>query len=503
VFAGIFAREVESMRRSWLKYGIVVAVLAVITGAVLTWAWRERLFVKRRYGYDAYTHEVSPDGPKDLPNVIVFVIDATRRDALSPYGTVADERTPNIAKLARTGVVFDASYATTVYSGPSYASIITGKYPLGHGVYDHPNKLPLRNRTILETASEAGFYTLHVTQHGFLRKRWQFHQGAAFYRFTKNYNILIDDLVSWISHHRETPFVAFVAVTVPHFPYTPWKHRGNPIDALPKAERKIVRTITKNSLKYDFASTGLSEAFVAAQRENYQLEVETADQLVGRVMEAVEQSGRREKTAVIVTADHGEAFGEHGLHFVHDPVVYGPASNVPLIISWPGRIKPGRVASVVSLIDLLPTVAEWIGAAVDDDVDGRSLVPLLEGGHGGVDRTVFCYSRPRWEDGKTYPVLGAKYQLPSFAGSSVLAARNRWDVVMQPLVNGFAVEVFDRAEDPLHLEDLWSDRADQSEIQGMVTELHDYRDRLLAATMSESELSEEQLAGLRELGYIE
>jgi hypothetical protein len=268
-------------------------------------------------------------------------------------------------------------------------------------------------------------------------------------------------------------------------------------------DRVLARTVSKRALKYDFAATGLSDDFVATQRENYQLEVDIADQLLGRVMKAVERTGRRGNTVIIVTADHGEAFGEHGLYFIHDALVYGPVSRVPLIVSWPGAVNPGRVTSTVSLIDLLPTIAEWIGGTLEGDVDGRSLVPLLEGGSSEEDRTVICYSRPRFEDGKEFPVLGARYHLPGFSGSSLLGARGRWDIVLQPLASGFAVEVFDRVVDPLHLKDLGSEHAEDTEVQEVVAELHDYRNRLLAATLEESELSEEQLQGLRELGYIE
>jgi choline-sulfatase len=497
------AREVERMRRRWFRYALVIGFVAALGCALLFWYWLEKMGGKARFRVEAYSHPPAISEPAEGPNVIVFVIDATRLDALSPYGGVPDERTPNIAKLAEQGVVFESAYTVASFSGPSYASIITGKYPLSHGVLDHPNELPEANHTLLEAAADAGYYTLHITQHGFLRNRWNYDQGAAFYRFSKNYNTLISHLNSWIVRNRETPFVAFVAITAPHFPYTPWKFRQRRIQALSRKERLIARTISKRSLKYDFAATGLSEDYVAAQREYYQLEVDIADQLLGRVMDAVERSGRRENTAFIVTADHGEAFGEHGLHFIHDAVVYAPVSRVPLIVSWPGHIAPGRVTSIVSLIDLLPTVAEWIGGTADEEMDGRSLAPLLDGGSIQEDRTVICYSRPRWKDGKEFPVLGAKYQLPGFVGSSLLGARGRWDVVLQPLTDGFALEVFDRAEDPLHLADLAGEQGEHSEVEGIVAELHHYRDRLLAATLKESELSEEQLQGLRELGYIE
>jgi arylsulfatase A-like enzyme len=435
--------------------------------------------------------------------VLIVVSDATRRDALSPYGGELAAHTPNVARIAERGVVFDACYSAANFSGPSYATLLTGRYPVGHGVFDHPNVLPGDNRTLHEVAADREYYSLHFTQHGYLQRRWNYDQGCSYYRFCGNDEFLANKLVRWIERYPDVPFVAFVVIFTPHFPYGLDDNPNGLLDGLSERDRELRRAAGSQRTKYDLRSTGLSPEYVAAQRAAYLLEVERADGLVGRIVDALERVGRLTNTAIVITADHGEAFGEHGFHFCHDPDVYAPVSRVPLIISWPGRFVPGRVSSVVSLVDVMPTVAEWIGGDAGADVDGSSLTPLLEGREETEPRTALCHSRPLWERGDKHPPLRERYQRPSFAGSSLLAARGPWDVVVQPMAEGMRTELFDRAADPDHLNDLWAEHGDDPEVQLLLTDLLDYRLRLVdAATATATDLTEEQREALRALGYL-
>ncbi len=435
------------------------------------------------------------------PSILIVVLDAARRDALSPYGGEAAAATPTISRLAERGVVFDACYAAASFSGPSYASLLTGRYPVRHGVYDHPSVLPEGNRTIHEVAAGHGYATLHFTQHAFLRARWNYDQGASTYRFCGNGEFLTGKLVRWIERNPEVPFVAFVALYAPHFPYGLDDDPEGLLGGLSPRDRTLHRTVEAERAQHDLGRTGLSRAYVAAQRAAYLLKVEGADRTLGRIVEALEHTGRMTDTAVVVTADHGETFGEHGFHFSHDAEVHGEVAHVPLIISWPDRFDAGRVSEVVSLVDVMPTVAEWVGEGADLDVDGLTLTPLLEGRY-AEPRTALCYSRPLHRHGALYPLLRQRYQRPGLAGSSLLAARGRWDVVLQPLAEGFRCELFDRESDPLHLIDVWPTHGEDPEVQRLLAELASYRSRLVAAAEAAAPLTPEQREALRELGYL-
>jgi arylsulfatase A-like enzyme len=451
---------------------------------------------------ESYTTRMPETGESPGPDVVVIVIDATRRDALSPYGGVADDRTPNIARLAREGVVFDACYSAAAFSGPSYASLLTGRYPPGHGVFNHPNVLPADNRTLLEIAADAGYYTLHLVQHPYLRQQWQYDQGAVHYRYDHDH-VLVDGLTSWIADNPGVPYVAFLVVTTPHYPYgLDKKQQSDLFDGLSLWERFLHNVSEPKQRMFDFGATRLSNAYVEAQRESYQREVDGVDRLIGRVLDGVRDAGR--DTVVFLTADHGEAFGEHGHHFGHDVVVHAPVTGVPLIVSWPGQWSPRRIDAPVSLVDVLPTIVDVLDDDGDDGFDGRSLVELLEGRE-LPERAVFSYNRVFSKKVRnTYPPLLEVYQLDGYAGCSFLGARGKWDVVLRPVTTGFEYELFERAHDPLHLANLWSGSDVDPEVRQLVAEIHAYRDGFLEkATPTEGPLTKRQRKQLEALGYVE
>jgi hypothetical protein len=475
-----------------------MSVLSMVAVAVL--GVRERL-----RDTEGYVMPVTSTHAALGPNVVLVVLDSTRRDAVSPYGAVDEEVTPNIARLAEHGVVFDAAYSAASFSGPAYASLLTGRYPPAHGVLDHPAVLAGDNRTLLEAAASAGYYTLHVTEHSFLRDNWNFDQGASLYRFSENPDALSDLVEWWIETHPKVPFVAVIVFMGAHYPYGLEDDRQELWGGLSERDRHLHQNTDTHGRQYAYAATGLSDAYAAAQWLSYLAEVQRADRRLGRIVDALERSGLAEETVVIVTADHGEAFGEHGFYFCHDPVVYGPVSRVPLIVSWPGRLPAIRVTSAVSLVDLVPTVAEWIGDEVGGEVDGVSWMRAIRGEETSDKRPVFCFSRPFGEGARDrFPLIAELTGRPGYAGSAFLGAVGRWDLVLRPLQQGFAAELFDRVNDPLHRVDVWPEHATEPEVARLNSLVRAYRDQLLAAAGSATEpLSDRQRDELRRLGYIE
>ena len=105
---------------------------------------------------------------------------------------------------------------------------------------------------------------------------------------------------------------------------------------------------------------------------------ELIDAQVGRLLDALERSGQLEDTIVIFTSDHGELLGDHGI-YLKGPFFFEPATHVPLIVSQPGAIEPGRSYALVELVDLAPTLVEAAGLPPAPGMQGRSLAPLLQG----------------------------------------------------------------------------------------------------------------------------
>ena len=121
----------------------------------------------------------------------------------------------------------------------------------------------------------------------------------------------------------------------------------------------------------------------------YLKEVESVDERVGYAIKALEENNLLDKTFIVFTSDHGEAFGEHQNIYFHGRTLYNEQVQVPLIISGPGILKDNIITSRVSLVDLMPTLAELLGVDSFKDVDGKSYLPLLYGEEDDEERVQY------------------------------------------------------------------------------------------------------------------
>ncbi len=485
----------------WIFVFLIALTLAGLYGPRL----RRWLGVLRRGEVAVAPVEACSRDP-ERTSVLVIVLDTTRKDALSPYNHDPSAKSPRIQRLADGGVVFEACSSAAAFSGPSYASLLTGCYPPTHGVFDHPNVLADENQLLMEMAQASGLYTVFLTQHSYLRKRWNYEQGAQYYRYGPDDEYLTDELTHWIEKNEGVAFMGFIALTTPHWPYDVAVTKKGVRDRIPDEDWELHQSTSDYEKMFALTQSGFSDGYAKSQRELYQEEIKRTDRLVGEILDALERTGRREKTMVILTADHGEGFGEHGYYFAHDPEVYGAVSSVPLIVSLPGRLKPSRVEEPVSLIDIFPTIMEEIGVASGFQAEGRSLMPLLRGETDSdlEPRSVFCYSRPLMEDRQHFESLSRLYELPGFAGSSFLGSHGKWDLVVRPTTGGLDWELFDRKADPLHLVNVRS-KVPREEVAILLEDIKRYRQRFLEKSIDQNvdNLSDEQREALIELGYLE
>lgn len=127
-------------------------------------------------------------------------------------------------------------------------------------------------------------------------------------------------------------------------------------------------------------------------RAAYWAMVDLLDRQVGRILDALERTGQRDDTIVVFHADHGEMLGDHGI-YLKGPYFYDPAVRVPLILNWPlGIPEPRRVDALVELVDVAPTLLEAAGADPEPGVQGRSLMPLIDGGPAPAEHREDVYS---------------------------------------------------------------------------------------------------------------
>jgi len=311
------------------------------------------------------------------PNVIIILMDAARADAFS--GSDAARPTPAFEQLAAEGTVFADATSNAPWTGPSVAAMLTGRFPDASGIQTWDGRLSETIPTLFELAQAAGYRTLVWTQH-------------AVYRGNRTLRRGLDDHVLELRVDRgllpeaaylfadAPPVLALVHLLPPHDPYAPpapfrdrysgwWSGDPPTIDA-----EHIGRIVAEDQPPLD-------SDYVRYVRDRYDENVAYADSLLGEIVGRIRSAGKLDNTLVIALSDHGEAFYEHG-RFLHTEQVYEESLRIPMVIRWPSGSGTWRhtVDEPVSLVDVLPTVAEALGFhAPWDRLQGRSLLGLARG----------------------------------------------------------------------------------------------------------------------------
>jgi arylsulfatase A-like enzyme len=316
------------------------------------------------------------------PDVALIVVDTLRADVLSAYGGPVGAGGA-IEALAARGVLFEDAQATSPWTGPSVASLLTGRYPDEIGIHDIRDPLPRSATNLAQRLQTAGHATGAVVSNylagpayghdkgydRFLLRRYKDRRHGGRPRFTADR--VTEEALAWLrSRARDDrrPFFLHVHYTDPHEPYLPpepYRSRFRP-EGQPLSD--------DDTLQARFAAPPLRAEAVAAARAAYAGEVAFVDHEIGRLL-----AGLPAATLVLLTADHGEEFLDHGGLF-HGHSLYRELVHVPLVVAGPGVPSGRRVREVVSHVDVVPTLLELCDVAAPARAfSGRSLVPLLSG----------------------------------------------------------------------------------------------------------------------------
>ncbi len=336
----------------------------------------------------------TPGGPIPVgPNVLLITLDTTRADHLSSYGNPR-VRTPTFDGLATRGVRFDMAITQFSQTNPAHASILTGTYAATHGLRWHGvDKLGNTVTTLAEVLAAIGFDTAAVYSwvsldpESGLDRGFRSYQAAYFNRWPDGPTLLdqldgeadvtTDMAIRWLSKRAAgaPPFFLWVHYQDPHFPYAP----PPPYDQMYTANCGSCPKSDRNTLNRVLAGTPVPQAEMDDLIAHYDAEITFTDHEVGRLLDEMKRRGVLEDTVVVVVADHGESFGENGMWF-HPWVLYNTVVRVPLIISYPPALPQGvTIREAVQTIDVMPTLLELLGIPSPSDVDGVSLVALMNG----------------------------------------------------------------------------------------------------------------------------
>ena len=375
------------------------------------------------------------------PNFLILMADQMAAPVLPSYGGKV-VRAANLSDLAETGVVFDAAYCNSPICAPSRFSMLSGQLPTKIGAYDNAAEFPASIPTLMHYLVAAGYRTIlsgkmHFVGpdqlHGF-EERLTTDIYPADFSWTPNWLAGPSDKPSGISMRNVTeagvcvrsmqmdyddeveyfatqklydlareperpPFFMTVSFSHPHPPYTTsqehWdRFRDEEIDMpavapIPLEQRDIHSRWLHESHGMD--EVEITEEQVRNARHAYYGNIEYIDDKYGRLLRVLGDCGLREDTIVVVLSDHGEMLGERGMWYKQS--FFEGSARVPLIVHAPSRFPARRVASVVSLVDLLPTFCELAEATPRewaDPIAGKSLASLLSGGAEEGDRRVIC-----------------------------------------------------------------------------------------------------------------
>ncbi len=292
--------------------------------------------------------------PPTRPNLLLITIDTLRADRLGAYG-YTPATTPHLDRLAAEGIRFTDAVSHSPLTLPAHAGILTGRYPARFGLRLN-GIAPLAESavTVAERLREAGYQTAAIVASVILDESYGLSQGFARYddemppiaggsaalsELQRPGREVADLAIRWLDSRPASPWFLWLHFFDPHLPYS----------APPEFEK-------------------------LHPRRPYDAEVASADSALGRVLRRVD----RASTFVVVTGDHGESLGDHR-ELDHGFFVYDATLHVPLIVAGPG-LKPAGVGEQVRGVDIAPTLEALAGLAPRPDLDGESLVPLLNGG---------------------------------------------------------------------------------------------------------------------------
>jgi len=466
----------------------------------------------------------------EKPNIIWIFSDDHSYQTIGAYGGHLRElnMTPNLDKLASQGMRFDRCYVENSICAPSRACLLTGKMSHLNGKYDNRGPFNHDQQQFQKILQQNGYQTamvgkihLHGKMQGF--DYWEVLRGQGAYENptllsendTIQYegyttDIITDKSLEWLKDKRDTdkPFMLMIHNKAPHRNWIPKRDYMDMFEDIKIPEPanlfddystrttaahkqdmeidKTMRMVTDVKMeKPERNIRSIDDRFAKRQKEFAENPVEgkelvmlkyqhymkdylrciwSVDENIGKVLDYLKESGLEENTIVMYSSDQGFYMGEHG--WFDKRFMYEESFRTPLIVRWPGKVKPGTVnTDLVQNIDFAETFLDIAGATIPEDMQGESIVPLLEG------KTPKDWRKSLYYHYYEYPgahsvrrhegIAGERYKLIRFYGLDV--------------PNGEEWEFFDLKEDPSEMNNVYGKPEHAEIIQKMKTELLDLK----------------------------
>ena len=428
---------------------------------------------------------------RDITAVVLVTVDSLRADAIEPYEET--RHTPVMSELAERGTVFDRAFATGNWTPFSFPSILASQ-----PVFQETGSIGIEGSQSLATVlSEAGISTAGFNAaNGFLTSHWGYDAGfdefepfvasigsSVYSRYLATHPTVeawlqlatspIRRLGSWLRgntedrpfldtsrmfdvenaaidyiEETEEPFFLWVHYMDTHTPYVPAPRYIREVSSDLLGTHRMLHAHTRTGLGWEVGPGTLEDL-----RMLYQAAVRQVDASIGRLLDAIDSTGRADETAVILAGDHGEEFQEHG-HLAHYPKLYDELIQVPLIVDVPGT-NPDRIEGQVGLDAIPPTVSDLLDVEPPDQWVGNSIYPCVQGGEPPPDEPVVSVT-VRGETVTSQPIPRSLSE-----GDLLVSVRDRDWTYIENIDEGTG-ELYYRPTDPTQQEDLIGDPTDET-----------------------------------------
>lgn len=362
-----FLDQRDPQNRKWFEQRVDLSSLSGVTGELIleTLPYDDKTPSSNQTKGDEYfdfglwgSPSIYSERDPDQLNVILISLDTLRADHLGAYGYFRNT-SPNIDKIAKNGVFFQNTITQAPWTLPSHMSMLTSLYPsqLGYSIMNRIErkfKMPEKAITLAEILKENGYLTAGFTGGANVSKVFGFHHGFSFYneRWKRDIDLALKNISDWVQKHRKDKFFLFFHTYEIH-DFPPGEHEIFTDGINPLDEINYKKALYDGKIKY-------------------------VDDYIGLLIEKLRSLNLLNKTLIVITSDHGEAFYEHGLTG-HGDVLYDEVLRVPLIFHLDGIVPRNKaIDNQVRVIDIMPTILDILSIPPPKFIEGTSLVPFFK-----------------------------------------------------------------------------------------------------------------------------
>lgn len=372
---------------------------------------------------------LSRPGPTPRPHIILIVADTLRADHMGCYGYPRNT-TPNIDRFSRDCLICDRAYSPIPFTPSAHMSIFTSLNVAAHGFYNS-NSHPLSPliATLPEKLEKAGYYTAGIVSSLFLKGEFGFSRGFNSYlriddRLTMAQRIT-REAEKWLNRTKDYPnkrLFLFLHYYDPHSDFYNEKYNRMPYYA-PKEfidkfcadpelslayQKQVGSYATQYLLDLDENGIIVDEPVRNSIIDLYDAGIAFFDSQIGQLLVSLQEKGLYNESLILLTSDHGEEFQEHG-QFIHNQT-YEENIRVPVLIKFPKKSDiSGRVEVPVGLIDIMPTILNYLRIPAKNSFQGVSLLPSAQS-RSGKEREIFSRQK-NFQKGDIYSLTGRQYKL--------------------------------------------------------------------------------------------